>query len=155
MLEKALVQREVEVEVLDGDEVRGHLSKDLGFSRADRDTNVRRIGYLCRLLSSHGVVPIAAAVSPYRAVREEIRDMCGGRFVEVYLSYPHEVLVQRDVKALYRKVLASELRNFTGVSVPYEAPKNHELELSADGESPEESVANIIARLEKLGFLDD
>jgi adenylyl-sulfate kinase len=153
LLEKALLQRRVDVEVLDGDEVRQYLSKDLGFSKADRDTNVRRIGYVCHLLSRHGIVAIAALVSPYQLVRNEIRSMCDGRFMEIYLKCPLEVLIQRDAKGLYRKAIIGEIQNFTGISDPYETPLFPELVVPTDQETPDGSVAIILRRLEELGFL--
>jgi adenylyl-sulfate kinase len=109
------------VEVLDGDEVRRHLSKGLGFSKEDRDENIRRIGFVCELLARNGVIAIAAAISPYRAVREELRARIAD-FVEVYAECPMEVLAGRDVKGLYQKALAGEIGQFTGISDPYEPP---------------------------------
>ncbi len=152
LLEKALVQRGIDVEVLDGDEARQYLSKDLGFSKADRETNVRRIGYVCHLLSRHGIVAIAALVSPYQLVRNEIRSMCDGRFVEIYLKCPLEVLIQRDAKDLYRRAIVGEIQNFTGISDPYEAPLLPELVVPTDQETPDESVGIVLRRLEELGF---
>lgn len=154
LLEKALLQRRIDVEVLDGDEVRQYLSKDLGFSKADRDTNVRRIGYVCHLLSRHGIVAIAALVSPYQLIRNEIRLMYDGCFLEIYLKCPLEVLIQRDAKGLYRKAIAGEIQNFTGISDPYEAPSFPELVVPTDQETPDRSVASILRRLEELGFLE-
>src|SRR5689334_25152039 len=109
------------VELLDGDVVRTHLSKGLGFSKEDRDTNIRRIGFVCELLSRNGVIAIAAAISPYRAVREEVRARIEN-FIEVFVDCPLEVLATRDVKGLYRKAMAGEIGQFTGVSDPYEPP---------------------------------
>lgn len=152
-LQNSLLQRRVDVEVLDGDEVRQYLSKDLGFSKSDRDMNVRRIGYVCHLLSRHGIVAIAAVVSPYQLVRDEIRSICEGRFVEIYLKCPLEVLVQRDVKGLYRKAIVGEIRNFTGITDPYEPPLFPELVVPTDQATPDESAAIILRRLEELGFL--
>lgn len=152
-LEKALLQRRVDVEVLDGDEVRQYLSKDLGFRKADRDTNVRRIGYVCHLLSRHGIVAIAALVSPYQLVRDEIRSMCDGRFLEIYLKCPLEVLIQRDAKGMYRKAIVGEIQNFTGISDPYEPPLSPELVVPTDQATPDEGVALILRRLDELGFL--
>ncbi len=154
LLEKELSEKGVQVEVLDGDEVRRHLSKDLGFSKIDRDTNIRRIGFVCRLLSRNGVIAIAAAISPYQSVREEVRMMCQGRFVEVYLDCPLDVLIRRDVKGLYRKALAGEIQNFTGLSDPYEVPAHPEIIVSTGRETPENSLARILGRLEELGYLD-
>ena len=120
IIEAELRQRDLRVEVLDGDVIRTHLSKGLGFSKADRDTNIRRIGWVCEVLSRNGVVAIAAAISPYREIRDEVRGKVG-RFVEVYMECPVPVLADRDVKGLYKKALAGEIKNFTGVDDPYEA----------------------------------
>src|SRR5438874_2661622 len=109
------------IEVLDGDEVRTNLSKGLGFSKEDRDTNIRRIGYVCNLLARNGVIAISAAISPYRDVRDEIRAQ-HDRFFEVYVKCPLNTLVERDVKGLYKKALKGEIAHFTGVSDPYEEP---------------------------------
>jgi len=118
IVEQELRERGHKVEVLDGDVVRTHLSKGLGFSREDRDTNIRRIGWVCEVLTRNDVVAIAAAISPYREVRDEVRGKIG-RFVEVYVECPIETLAERDVKGLYKKALAGEIGNFTGVSDPY------------------------------------
>lgn len=151
-LERVLRARGRKVEVLDGDVVRTHLSKGLGFSKEDRDTNVRRIGFVCKLLSRNGVVAIAAAISPYRAVRDEVRREIGD-FVEVYVQCPLDELVRRDVKGLYARALRGELPQFTGVSDPYEEPLQPEVVVQTDRESVQESVARIVARLEQLGYL--
>jgi adenylylsulfate kinase len=152
IVEEELRNRGHQVEVLDGDVVRTHLSKGLGFSKEDRDTNIRRIGWVCELLTRHGVTAIAAAISPYRDVRDEIRQSIG-RFVEVYVEAPIEVLAERDVKGLYRKALAGELDGFTGVSDPYEAPLNPEVVCPTDGrETPAESAARVIRALEERGY---
>src|SRR5436853_6151835 len=123
MVEEELRQRGLRVEVLDGDVVRTNLSKGLGFSKEDRDTNIRRIGFVCHLLSRNGVAAIAAAISPYREVRDEVRQMIGD-FVEVYVRCPVDVCASRDVKGLYAKAMAGEIPGFTGVSDPYEEPLN-------------------------------
>ncbi|MCC7353846.1 MAG: adenylyl-sulfate kinase, partial [Anaerolineae bacterium] len=136
-----------------GDVVRTHLSKGLGFSKEDRDTNIRRIGFVCQLLARNGVAAIAAAISPYRAVRDEVREMTGGRFVEVYCQAPLETLIERDVKGLYKKALAGEIKNFTGVSDPYEPPLTPEVMIDSSAEKPEASAARIIAKLEELGYV--
>jgi adenylyl-sulfate kinase len=145
------------VEVLDGDEVREHLSKGLGFSKEDRDENIRRIGFVCELLARNGVIAIAAAISPYRAVREELRARIGGLveggFVEVYAECPVEVLAGRDVKGLYRKALAGQIGQFTGVSDPYEPPLDPEITIRSAEETPQESVDRIWATLERLGLI--
>ena len=140
------------VEVLDGDVVRTHLSKGLGFSKEDRDENIRRIGFLCELLSRNGVVAIAAAISPYRAARNEVRSKIE-RFVEVHVHCPVPVLAQRDVKGLYKKANANEIQQFTGISDPYEPPLNPEVTVNSSTEAPEESVAKIWATLERLGLV--
>jgi adenylylsulfate kinase len=140
------------VEILDGDVVRTHLSKGLGFSREDRDTNIRRIGWVCHILTKHGVPNIAAAISPYRDVRNEVRKMIGS-FVEVYAKCPIEVCEQRDVKGLYRKARAGEIKQFTGVDDPYEAPLDPEVTLHTDRESVEESTKKGVTAIEKMGWL--
>jgi len=147
---------DVNIELLDGDEVRTNLSKGLGFSKEDRDTNIRRIGYVSRLLSRNGVGVIASAISPYREVRDEVRQSItsdGSEFIEVYVQCPIEVLVERDVKGLYKKALAGEIKEFTGVSDPYEEPLNPEVIVKTDSESIEESANRIIGALEARGLL--
>lgn len=151
-----LRERGVAVEVLDGDEVRTNLSKGLGFSKEDRDTNIRRIGYVARLLSRNGVGVIAAAISPYREIRDEVRASIegeGAKFVEVFVHASLDTLVARDVKGLYKKAIAGEIKQFTGVSDPYEEPLNPEVRVSSDNETVEESAAKIVARLESLGLV--
>ncbi len=140
------------VELLDGDVVRTNLSQGLGFSKEDRDINIRRIGFVCELLSRNGVIAIVAAISPYRAVREELRERIE-KFVEVYVECPVEVLADRDVKGLYRKALAGEIAQFTGVSDPYEPPADPEIVIRSDRESPDESVARVWAKLESLELI--
>jgi adenylyl-sulfate kinase len=152
LLEKELLRRERPVEVLDGDEVRLRLTRGLGFSKADRDENIRRIAFVARLLARHGVAAITAAISPYRAGREEARREIG-RFVEVYVKCPLETCVQRDVKGLYRQALAGSIANFTGISDPYEEPLDPDLIVESDRETAEASVSRILARLEELGYL--
>jgi adenylylsulfate kinase len=151
-LEHALQERGRNVEILDGDVVRTHLSKGLDFSKEGRDTNIRRIGFVCQLLSRNGVIAIAAAISPYREIRDEVREMCGD-FIEVYAKCPIDVLSERDVKGLYKKALAGEIKNFTGVSDPYEEPLNPEVTIETDRESEDESMAKIMTKLEELGYL--
>lgn len=152
IVERELRSRGHKVEVLDGDVVRTHLSKGLGFSKEDRDINIRRIGWVCEVLTRHGVTAVAAAISPYRDVRDEVRDKIG-RFVEVYVEAPIDVLAERDVKGLYKKALAGELSGFTGVSDPYEAPLNPEVVCHTDGtETPEESAAKVLRALEERGY---
>jgi adenylyl-sulfate kinase len=140
------------VEVLDGDVVRTHLSKGLGFSKEDRDENVRRIGFVCGLLARNGVIAIAAAISPYRAAREEVRARVSN-FVEVYVECPIDVLVQRDAKGLYKQALAGEITHFTGISDPYEPPLAPEVTIHTAREIPQESVDRILEALQELGLL--
>jgi sulfate adenylyltransferase/3'-phosphoadenosine 5'-phosphosulfate synthase len=152
-LVKELERRGRHVELLDGDEVRTHLSKGLGFSKEDRDTNIRRIGYVARLVARSGGVAITAAISPYREVRDEIRAQTPN-FVEVFAHCPIETLVERDVKGLYKKALAGEIANFTGVSDPYEAPLHAEVTCDTSRETLQQSLAKVIDALERLGHLD-
>ena len=140
------------VEVLDGDVVRTHLSKGLGFSKEDRDENIRRIGFVCELLSRNGVVAVVAAISPYRAVRDEVRAKIP-HFVEVYVECPLEVLSQRDVKGLYKRAQANQLQQFTGVSDPYEPPLHPEVVVNSSTESPQQSLDKICATLERMSLL--
>ncbi|MGB3903980.1 MAG: adenylyl-sulfate kinase [Anaerolineae bacterium] len=151
-VEERLRDRGFKVEVLDGDVVRTHLSKGLGFSKEDRDTNIKRIGFVCKLLTRNGVVAIGSAISPYREVRDFVRQDIG-RFVEVYCRCPLDALIERDVKGLYRQALDGEIENFTGVSDPYEEPLNPEVIVDTDREAPEESVGKIIGKLEELGYI--
>src|SRR5262249_46770752 len=151
-LELRLRELGAKVEVLDGDVVRTHLSKGLGFSKEDRDVNVRRIGFVCELLSRNGVIAIAAAISPYREVREEVRARIPN-FVEIFVECPIEVLAERDVKGLYKRALAGEIPHFTGISDPYEAPVKPEVVVNSAKETPEESVERIWATLERLGLV--
>jgi adenylylsulfate kinase len=142
------------VDVLDGDEIRAYLSKDLGFSREDRETNIRRIGFVARLLARHGVMAIAAAISPYKATRDEVRALAradGITFVEVFVNAALDSLVARDVKGLYRLALAGDLKNFTGISDPYEPPVEPEVMVCTDRESIQESTAKILKALAHAG----
>jgi len=153
LIEQELRARRLRVEVLDGDVIRTHLSKGLGFSKEDRDTNIRRIGWVCEVLSRNGVVAVAAAISPYREIRDEVRGKIG-RFVEVYVSAPIDVLAERDVKGLYKKAMRGEIKNFTGIDDPYEPPLNPEVVCHTDGrETPQESAAKILLKLEELGYV--
>jgi adenylyl-sulfate kinase len=140
------------LEKLDGDVVRTHLSKGLGFSKEDRDTNIRRIGWVAEVLTRNGVCVLASAISPYREIRDEVRANVGN-FVEVYVSCSIEELTRRDVKGLYEKALKGEIANFTGVSDPYEAPLNPDVMVDSETEDLEESVAKVLAKLEELGYL--
>ena len=153
-VERILRDRGLKVEVLDGDVVRANLSKGLGFSKEDRDTNIKRIGFVCKLLTRNGVVAVGSAISPYREVRDYIRRDIG-RFVEVYCRCPLDVLVQRDVKGLYKKALDGEIDNFTGISDPYEEPLNPEVVADTDKETPERSVARIVRKLEELAYIPE
>ena len=151
-LEKRLAERGVPVEILDGDVVRTHLSKGLGFSKEDRDENIRRIGFVCHLLTRNGAVCISAAISPYRAIRDENRALIG-RFVEVYCRCPIDVLAERDVKGLYKKALAGEIKNFTGVSDPYEEPLNAEVVIDSSTETVSQSADRILRTLELMNYI--
>jgi adenylyl-sulfate kinase len=151
-LEIRLRQCGAQVELLDGDVIRTHLSKGLGFSREDRDENIRRIGFVAELLVRNGIIAIVAAISPYRATRREIRSRVH-KFVEIYIDCPMDVLLARDVKRLYRKALAGEIINFTGVSDPYEPPLNAELVIDSSVESPEQSTARVWSTLKSLGMI--
>src|SRR5262245_41192886 len=145
--------RGVKIEVLDGDEVRTNLSKGLGFSKEDRDTNIRRIGYVSRLLARNGVGVIAAAISPYREIRNEVRasiEADGAIFIEVFVKASLETLIARDIKGLYKKALAGEIKQFTGISDPYEEPLSPEVVVNSDSETIEGSDEKIIAKLEEL-----
>ena len=156
LLATELRARSVNLEVLDGDEVRTNLSKGLGFSKEDRDINIRRIGYVCRLLSRNGVGAVSAAISPYRAVRDEVREAIeqdGADFIEVFVKCPIDVLAERDVKGLYKKALAGEIPHFTGVSDPYEPPLNPEVTVNSSLQTPEESADRIWATLERSGLI--
>jgi adenylyl-sulfate kinase len=142
----------LKVELLDGDIVRTHLSKGLGFSREDRDTNIRRIGFVSELLSRNGVITVVAAISPYRAVREDLKQRIAN-FIEVFVECPLEVLVSRDVKGLYARALSGEVDHFTGISDPYEAPLDPAVVVHSDRESVDESVDKIWLELERRGLI--
>ena len=155
-LASSLREQNRRVEVLDGDEVRTHLTKGLGFSKEDRDTNVDRIGYVARLLARNGVVALTAAISPYQEGRYKVRQAHQEQdipFVEVYAQASIDALAERDVKGLYRKALAGEIPHFTGISDPYEAPENPEVIVHTDQESIDDSLARIMAFLTNHGLL--
>jgi adenylyl-sulfate kinase len=152
LIHERLRQAGAKVEMLDGDIVRENLSQGLGFSKQDRDTNIRRIGFVCELLSRQGVIAIVAAISPYREVREEVRRRVEN-FVEVYVDCPVAVTAARDVKGLYKKALAGELAQFTGVSDPYEPPLAPEILIHSDHETPGQSADRVWATLEELGLV--
>lgn len=145
--------RGARVEVLDGDAVRGWLSSGLGFSRADRDENIRRIAHVAELLSKHGVLVLVAAISPYRAARDAARALVGDRFFEVHVSTPLEACAERDPKGLYRRARAGELPAFTGLDDPYEAPDAPELALDTSGRSLDDATAALISALDARGLL--
>jgi adenylylsulfate kinase len=153
IIEERLKARGRNVEILDGDIVRTHLSKGLGFSREDRDTNIKRIAFVCGLLTRNGVICISAAIAPYSEAREWARHEIKN-FVEVYVKCPIEVCRQRDVKGLYKLVDEGKIKNFTGVDDPYEEPEHPELVIETDKESIEESVERIFAKLVELGYLE-
>jgi adenylylsulfate kinase len=152
-LVRELAARGCAIEVLDGDEVRTYLSKGLGFSREDRDTNILRIAFVCSLLTKHGVAVISAAISPYAETRRQAREMIGD-FIEVYVDAPLEEVIRRDVKGLYAKALRGEIKEFTGVSDPYEAPEAPEVHVETNRETVAQSVAKILAALEQRGSID-
>lgn len=153
VIEQRFKARGRNVEVLDGDIVRTNLSKGLGFSREDRDTNIKRIAFVCNLLTRNGVVCISAAIAPYVEAREWARKEIGN-FVEVYVKCPIEICRQRDVKGLYKLADEGKLKGFTGVDDPYEEPLNPELVIETDKETVDESVDRIFAKLEELGYLE-
>lgn len=156
LLAGALRERGLAVEVLDGDVVRTHLSKGLGFSKEDRDTNIRRIGFVAQLLARNGVVAIVAAISPYRGVRDEVRafiEADGGRFIEAYARCSLTELARRDVKGLYARALRGELPQFSGVSDPYEEPLHAEFTFDSEHEREPASLARLLVHLERSGLL--
>lgn len=149
-----LGMRDLRVEMLDGDVVRAHLSKGLGFSREDRDTNILRIGFVCSLLARNGVIAIASAISPYHATRDQVRAMMGeGSFVEVFVATPLDTCIQRDVKGLYAQALAGSIKEFTGISDPYEPPMSPEIVVDTVGCTPDESAASILRWLEDHSYV--
>jgi adenylylsulfate kinase len=155
MLYHELTARGLKTEILDGDVVRQNLSKGLGFSKEDRDTNIRRIGFVAELLTRNGVATICCPISPYKAIRDEVRELIGD-FVEVYVYATVEELAEhRDPKGLYKKALAGEITGFTGVDDPYEAPENPELVLDTMVEEPIDSLRNVLQKLAELGYLED
>jgi adenylylsulfate kinase len=147
-----LKKRGVHPEELDGDITRKYLSKGLGFSKEDRDENIRRVGFVCSLLTRNGAVTTAAFVSPYRSIRAEIRAMIGN-FIEIYVKCDLDQCIARDVKGMYKKAIAGEIKNFTGISDPFEEPENPELILETDKESEDECVRKILLKMEELGYL--
>ena len=152
-VEQELKSYGYKVEILDGDVVRQNLTKGLGFSKEDRDENIRRVGFVAELLTRNQVIVLVSAISPYQKIREEVRQKIGN-FVEVYVNAPLAICEQRDVKGLYKKARAGEIKNFTGIDDPYEAPLNPEVECRTDLESVEESVSKVLAKLQELGYLN-
>jgi adenylyl-sulfate kinase len=152
-LEPALRERGLKVERLDGDIVRQSLTKDLGFSKEDRDLNIDRVTFVAKLLTRNGVAVLCSFISPYRARRQKSKDEIG-EFVECFIDCPLEVLIERDVKGLYRKALAGEIAHFTGISDPYEPPEQPDIAVNSATQTVEESVDIILSRLEQLGYLD-
>lgn len=151
-LTKELKSQGYGIEVLDGDEIRENLTKGLGFSKEDRDTNIRRIGFVAKLLARNGVIVLVPVISPYRSIREEMREQIG-HFVEVFVNAPIELCEQRDVKGLYKKVRAGEIKQFTGIDDPYEPPLKPEIECRTDLEELDESVAKIVNKLKELSYI--
>jgi len=151
-LEEQLRSQGLKVEVLDGDIVRQNLTKGLGFSKEDRDENIRRIGFVSHLLTRNGVIVLVSAISPYRNIRDEVRERVGD-FIEVYANAPLSVCEDRDVKGLYKRARSGEIKQFTGISDPYEAPENPEVECRTDLETLEESTAKVLSKLEEMGYL--
>jgi adenylylsulfate kinase len=150
-LEKALWERGVRTYILDGDNVRHGLNKNLGFSPADRTENIRRIGEVAKLFTDAGMVALTAFISPYRADRDQVRAMMPEDFVEVYVDCPLDVCEQRDVKGLYQKARAGQIKEFTGISAPYEAPEKPELVIQTANQTIEASVAQILGCLGRRG----
>ena len=153
IVEDKLLDSGIPVETLDGDVVRENLSKGLGFSKEDRDTNIRRIAFVAHLLQRNGVFVITAAISPYKSIRDEARAMIKD-FVEVFADAPLEVCEERDVKGLYAKARAGEIKGFTGIDDPYEAPENPELVVDTANQSPEESAQQVIDKLIELKYVE-
>ena len=151
-LEKELRKRGLKVERLDGDIVRQSLTRDLGFTKEDRDKNIERVTFVAKLLTRNGVAVLCSFISPYRSVRAKVQEEVGN-FVEVYCYAPLETLIERDVKGLYKKALAGEIENFTGVSDPYERPENPHVTIDSSAETIEESLAKILQKLEQLGYV--
>ena len=145
--------RGLRAERLDGDIVRQDLTRDLGFSKKDRDENIRRVTFVAKLLTRNGVIVLTSFISPYKEMREHARNQIGS-FLEVYVKCPVEVCAKRDVKGMYQKAMRGEIKEFTGISDPYEEPLKAELILETDKETLDESVGRVLARLQELGYLD-
>lgn len=151
-LQEELSNRGLKAERLDGDIVRKSLTRDLGFSKEDRDKNIERVTFVAKLLTRNGVAVICSFISPYRSVRAKVSEEVGN-FVEVYCYAPLETLIERDVKGLYKKALAGEIENFTGISDPYEPPENPDVTIDSSAETIEHSLAKILRKLEELGYV--
>lgn len=151
-LAQELRSRNLKFEILDGDIVRENLTKGLGFSKEDRDENIRRIGFVAHLLTRNGVIVLVSAISPYREVRQEQKQRIGD-FLEIFVNAPLAVCEERDVKGLYKRARAGEIKNFTGISDPYEPPTDPELECRTDLETLEESVGKVLGELETRGYI--
>jgi adenylyl-sulfate kinase len=151
-LQEELRKRGLKVERLDGDIVRQSLTRDLGFSKEDRDKNIERVTFVAKLLTRNGVAVICSFISPYRSVRAKVSEEVGD-FVEVYCYAPLETLIERDVKGLYKKAMAGEIENFTGISDPYEPPENPDVTIDSSTETIDQSLAKILQKLEELGYL--
>ena len=151
-LEQELRQRGLRVERLDGDIVRQGLTSDLGFSKEDRDKNIERVTFVAKLLTRNGVAVLCSFISPYRQARANVRQQTGN-FIEVYCHAPLETLIKRDVKGLYKKALAGEIENFTGISDPYEEPVNPEVIINSATETVEQSLAKVLGKLQELGYV--
>lgn len=152
LIERELRERGVKVERLDGDVVREHLTKDLGFSKEDRQTNIERVTFVAKLLSRNGVACICSFISPYQEIRDYVRANVTN-FVEVYVEAPLETVIERDVKGLYQKALAGEIPNFTGISDPFEPPTNPGIRVRTDLQTPLESAGHILGQLEDRGLI--
>ena len=153
LLEKELRARGSKLEILDGDIVRENLSKGLGFSKEDRDINIRRIAFVADLLSRNGVPVITAAISPYAEIRDEAHETMGDRFIEVYVKASVDTCAERDVKGLYKQAIAGQIKNFTGVSDPYEEPVNPEVVVDSSKDSIDDGVNRIVGKLRELGYV--
>lgn len=152
LVEKDLRSRSLKVEILDGDIVRTNLSKGLGFTREDRDANILRIGFVSKLLSRNGVIVIVAAISPYREARDKVRNEIGN-FIEVFVNAPLDECIRRDVKGLYKKAIAGEIKHYTGIDDPYEEPEHPEITVNTAEETAEESALKVVRTLEEFGFI--
>jgi adenylyl-sulfate kinase len=152
VLEEKLRNRNLKVERLDGDVVRESLTADLGFSAEDRRKNIERVTFVAKLLSRNGVGTVCSFISPYQAVRDHVRDNTTN-FLEVYIDAPLDVVIERDVKGLYKKAIAGEIPNFTGISDPFEAPANPDIHIRTDQGTPEECADQILQHLEQLGYI--